>query len=70
MNRRTVLITVAGEMSAALRDEFDDLEISVGHSVTRLRLAGDDPSMLHGLIHRVESLGLELLDVQHERDSS
>ena len=58
------MITVAGEMSAALREEFDDLEVSLGHSVTRIRLTGGDPSVLHGVIHRVESLGLELLDVQ------
>ena len=61
-----IVITVAGEMTAALRAEFDDLEVSVGHSVTRLRLASDDPAALHGVIHRVESLGLELLDVQRE----
>jgi hypothetical protein len=48
------------------RDQFDHLEVSVGHSVTCIRLTGGDPSELHGVIHRVESLGLELLDVQRE----
>lgn len=66
MTGRVVVITVAGEMSAALRDEFDDLEVTVGHSVTHIRLGKVDPSALHGVIHRVESLGLELLDVHRE----
>jgi hypothetical protein len=66
MSPGAVLVTVAGEMSPALRREFDDLEISVGHSVTHLRLPSDDPSMLHGVIERIGSHGLELLDVQRE----
>jgi hypothetical protein len=68
MSRRTVVITVAGEMSAALRGHFDDLETSLGHSVTHIRVASGDPSMVNGVIHRVEALGLELLDVQGEDD--
>ena len=61
-----VLVTVAGEMSAALGAEFDDLEVTVGHGVSRIRVVGGDPSRLHGVIHRVEALGLELLDVRRE----
>jgi hypothetical protein len=63
-----VVITVAGAMSTELRAAFDDLEVLVDHSVTRLVMAGSDPSLLHGVIHRVESLGLVLLGV--ERDST
>ena len=58
------VITVAGEMSGALRAEFDDLDVAVGHSVTSIRVPGSDPSVLHGVINRVQLLGLELLDVQ------
>lgn len=61
-----VLVTVAGEMSVALCAEFDDLEVTVGHGVSRIRVAGGDPSRLHGVLHRVETLGLELLDVRRE----
>jgi hypothetical protein len=68
MSRRTVMITVAGEMSGALCGHFDDLEVALGHSVTHIRVAGADPSMVNGVIHRVEALGLELLDVQGEDD--
>jgi hypothetical protein len=63
------VITVVGELSPSLRAAFDDVEVSVGHSLTHLRLASSDPSVLHGVIHRVESLGLELLDVQREDDT-
>ena len=68
MTTSGVVVTVAGEMSAALRREFDDFEVAIGRSVTRIRSASVDPSVLSGLIHRVESLGLELLEVQREHD--
>lgn len=60
------MITVAGEMTAALRAEFDDLEVTIDHSVTHIRIADAEPSVLHGLLHRVDLLGLELLEVQRE----
>jgi hypothetical protein len=63
------VITVVGELSPSLRAAFDDVEISVGHSVTRLRLASCDPSVLHGVLQRVDALGLDLLDVQREDDT-
>ena len=40
-----------------------DAEIAVEHSVTRLRVAGVDLSAVHGIGHRIEALGLELLDL-------
>lgn len=58
------LITFAGEMDEALREEFEDLEIIPGHGVTQLRLRRGDPSMLHGVLHRIADLGLEVLEVQ------
>jgi hypothetical protein len=57
-----VVITVAGEMSAALCAQFDDVNLEVGRSVTRLTVHGDQAAV-HGLIRRLELLGLELLDV-------
>jgi hypothetical protein len=65
--RQDVVITVTGELDDRLRREFEDLEITVDHSVTHLR-ASADTSMLHGVLHRIESLGLELLDV-HQLDA-
>jgi hypothetical protein len=63
MSRRDVVITVMGEMSDALRAEFDDLRIVSEHGVTRIHVAAADPPALHGVLHRLEVLGLELLDV-------
>jgi hypothetical protein len=65
VGRGDVVIRVAGEMSAALRAEFDDLGVSVDRGVTRLSLRGD-AAAVHGVIHRLESLGLELLDLERE----
>jgi hypothetical protein len=61
-----VVVTVAGEMTATLRDEFDDLDLTVGRGVTHIRVRNSEPSVLNGVIHRVASLGLELLDVQRD----
>jgi hypothetical protein len=65
----SVVITVAGALTAALRDHFDDVEVTVGRSVTHLRVRSADPSVVHGMIRRIEGLGLELLDVQRECSS-
>jgi hypothetical protein len=64
MSGRVYVITVTGEMDEVLREQFDDVEVTVEHGVTRLGTLSPDPSMLHGLLHRVEALGLELLDVR------
>jgi hypothetical protein len=68
--RQSFLITVAGEMDEQLRDEFDDAEITVDHSATRLRVTCLDASMLHGFLHRLDAFGLELLDVHQTDDTS
>jgi hypothetical protein len=64
VSRQVVVITVTGEMDRLLRDEFDDVEIVAEHGVSHIRIARADPSELHGVLHRVEALGLELLDVR------
>jgi hypothetical protein len=62
---RAVVITVAGEIDDRLRDEFEDVDVGVDvdHGVTRIRVGSPDSSVVHGVLHRVEVLGLELLDV-------
>jgi hypothetical protein len=64
MRRRVYVITVTGELDEVLREQFDDVEVSVEHGVSRMRVICPDPSVLHGLLHRVEALGLELIDVR------
>ena len=57
------MITVAGAMGQTLRETFEDVEITVDHSVTRLRVDSADAAVLYGLLNRIDACGLELLDV-------
>ena len=63
MSQQVFDISVIGEMSGELRDAFDDVEVTVEHGHTRLRVVSLDPSTLYGILDRLESLGLELLDI-------
>jgi hypothetical protein len=58
------VITLTGEMDQRLREAFEDVAVSVDRGVTRLHVVSPDPSVLHGLLHRVDVLGLEVLDVR------
>ena len=60
---RTYEITFVGQAGTVLPAEFDDCEISVGPSTTTLHLQLSDQGALHGLLQRVASFGLELIDV-------
>jgi len=56
-------ITFAGQAGAVLRAEFDDCEISVGPGTTTLRAGLPDQGALQGLLQRITSLRLELIDL-------
>jgi hypothetical protein len=68
VSRRVYVITVTGEMDASLRDAFEDVEITVDHSVTRLRVVSADSSVVHGVLRRIDVLGLDLLDLHQVAD--
>ena len=38
--------------------------VTVANGVSRLRVTCPDPSVLHGILHRIDAYGLELLDVR------
>ncbi|HZY08752.1 MAG TPA: hypothetical protein VFE69_13435 [Ilumatobacteraceae bacterium] len=63
MSQRIFDICVKGEMSPALREAFEDVDVTIDRGFTRLRLVAHDTTMLHGLLDRLESFGLELLDI-------
>ncbi len=63
MPSRTYEITFVGQAGTVLQAEFDDCEISVGPSTTTLHLQLADQGALHGLLQRIASFGLELIDV-------
>jgi hypothetical protein len=60
---RTYEISFVGEAGAIVLAEFDDCEVRVSPSATTLRLELADQGALHGLIQRIASFGLDLIDV-------
>jgi hypothetical protein len=62
----TYVITVRGVAGPWVRGVFDDTEVSVVGDTTVLRRPGADQAALHGLLRRIQDLGLELLDVHRE----
>ena len=56
-------ITFTGQAGATLRAEFDDCDITVGRGVTTLRAELPDEAALAGLVQRITSLRLEVVDV-------
>jgi hypothetical protein len=64
MTREVFVISVTGEMDEVLREQFDDVEVMVDHGVSRLLVMCPDSSVLHGVLHRIDALGLELIDVR------
>jgi hypothetical protein len=63
MSKQVFDISVMGEMSSELRNAFDDVDVTVERGHTRLRVVSVDSSTLHGILDRLESFGLELLDI-------
>jgi hypothetical protein len=57
-------ITIRGRLSAALLPAFADLTASPAAADTVLRGDIPDQAALYGVLDRIESLGLELLDVR------
>jgi hypothetical protein len=65
MNPTPYEITVRGRIGDALLGAFDGLTAAPADTNTVLR-GSIDQAALHGVLERIESLGLELLDV-HRR---
>jgi hypothetical protein len=66
MTDGTYVITVRGVAGPWVRAALDDVQVSVAGDTTVLRRAGTDQAALHGLLRRIQDLGLELLDVHRE----
>jgi hypothetical protein len=62
-------LTVKGQPGELLRAAFADVVVSSGPGVTILS-AELDQSALHGLLARIEDLGLELLDMRLVTDAT
>ena len=66
MSDSTCVITVRGAAGPSVRAAFDDVEVSAAGDTTVLRRAGADQAALHGLLHRIQDLGLKVVDVHLE----
>jgi hypothetical protein len=63
MQSRTYEIIFTGQAGRTLRAEFDDCAITVGPGSTTLRAELPDQPALIGLVQRIISLGLEVVQV-------
>ena len=63
MRSQTYEITFAGQAGSTLRAEFDDCEVVIGRGTTILRAELPDQGALTGLLQRITSLGLEVIDM-------
>ncbi len=59
-------VRVRGRLSRALASEFEQLALATSVEPVETVLSGpvEDQAALHGLLRRIESLGLELLEVR------
>jgi hypothetical protein len=62
----TWVITVRGAAGPWVRAAFDDVAVSVVDDTTVLRGEGADQAALHGLLRRIQDLGLDVIDVHLE----
>jgi hypothetical protein len=60
---QTYEITFLGQAGHTLRAEFEDCEVTIGRGTTTLRAELPDRGALSGLMERINSLGLDVLDV-------
>jgi hypothetical protein len=60
---QTYEITFLGQAGTTLRAEFDDCEVTIGPGTTTLRAELPDRGALSGLMERINSLGLDVIDV-------
>jgi hypothetical protein len=57
-------IRVKGRLSDSLTDAFEDFTAAVKPAETVMRGQVRDQSELHGVLDRIQSLGLELIEVR------
>jgi hypothetical protein len=64
-------LRIRGRLSSTLINEFEELSLAAGVEPVETVLAGpvQDQAALHGLIRRIEALGLELVELRRLPDS-
>jgi len=62
-------ITLKGRAERTIASAFDDFDVCTAPGVTQLRGEIVDQAALHGVLERIQRLGLTLLDVHAVDDS-
>jgi hypothetical protein len=62
-------IRIRGRVSQTVLDTFDHMESSAERVETILHGPVRDQAELHGLLHRIQALGLELVEVRRLPES-
>jgi hypothetical protein len=64
-------IRVRGRLTPTVASEFEQLDLSTTVAPVETLLEGnvEDPAALHGLLRRIEALGLELVEVRRNVDA-
>lgn len=57
-------ISVSGELPAAVLDEVENFSVEIVPVRTVMRGPVVDQAALHGIINRLQSLGLELIEIR------
>jgi len=68
MARRAYRLVVTGEMGPAMREAFGDLQVHTDHGRTVLSGELPDQPALYSVLERLQTLGLDLIDVSVEGD--
>ena len=63
MQTQVYEITFLGQAGTTLRAEFEDCDVTVGPGTTTVRAELPDRGALSGLMERINSLGLDVIDV-------
>jgi hypothetical protein len=65
-------LRIRGRLSSTLINEFEELSLAASVEPVETVLAGPvrDQAELHGLIRRIEALGLELVELRRLPDSA
>ena len=61
-------IRLRGQVGDSITAAFGDFEVTTGSGTTTLHGEITDQAALHGVINRIERLGLVLLDLHAETD--
>jgi hypothetical protein len=63
-------IRIKGKVGEPLLESFGDLDASIRPAETVLRGQIPDQAALHGLLDRIQSLGLELIELRQVQEPS